>query len=228
MSPAASSFTKFRQPIVNNFWLKLMALVIAFLLWLAVSSAPITEIAFSIPVELRNLPNELELTSGNIPQAEVRLRGPSRVVRELRPSELHVVLDLAGFSVATAGDHTFELIPRQVKVPAGIEVVQVVPSYLRLSFDKRGTRKLEVRAQMSGRIAPGYRVASVKVEPAEVMVVGPEMHLALIQAATTDPIDASGVMGSQTFVAAAHVQDPLVRFTQPSSVRVTVVTEKTK
>ncbi len=228
MTPASSTSEKTQQRLFQNIGLKFTSLLIAILVWFAVSSAPRIEVAFDVPVEFRNVLDGLEVTSDNIPQAEVRVRGPSRVVRGLKSADLHLVLDLSGFPLNTAGDHTFNLSASQVKAPPGVEIVQVVPSYLRLSFDKRGVRKIEVRARVMGSFAPGYKIASVTVDPPEVTIVGPEKHVSQMEAAMTDPIDASGVMGTHTFLAAPHVQDPLIRFSQPTPVRVTVVTEKTK
>ena len=37
MSPASRSQGKFRKRVLNNFWLKAVSLLIAILLWLAVS-----------------------------------------------------------------------------------------------------------------------------------------------------------------------------------------------
>src|SRR5436309_1459587 len=52
-------------------------------------------------------------------------------------------------------------------------------------------------------------------------------HLEIsVETAITDPVDASGVVGTATFLTHAYVSDPLVRLTDSSPIRVTVVTEK--
>src|SRR5437764_1385861 len=224
--PASSASGKLRQLFFGNLGLKLTALFVALLVWLAVSSAPQIEVAFNVPVEFRNVSDELEVTSENIPQAEVRLRGPSRVIREMKISDLHVSLNLANFPIDASGERTFNLSPEQVRVPTGVEVLQVVPSSLRLSFDKRAQRQVAIRARVTGSLAPGYKIASVTVDPSAIGIIGPRQHLTAVDAAMTDPIDATGVIGSHTFLASAHVQDPLVRFSQPAAVRVTVTTER--
>lgn len=223
-----SASGKLGRRLFANFGLKVTSLVVAVLLWLAVSSAPQTEMTFNVPIEFRNVADGLEVTSENISQAQVWLRGPSRVIRELSSADLRVMIDLREFLPGTAVDRTFDLSPQQVSVPSGVEVLQIVPSHLRLGFDKRAIRTVEVKARVTGSLAPGYKIVSVKVDPSGVSVEGPEKHLNVMEAAMTDPIDASGLIGSHTFVAAAHVQDPLLRFTQPASVRVTVVTEKAR
>jgi YbbR domain-containing protein len=224
--PPGSTSGRLRQLFFGNLGLKLAALFVALLVWLAVSSAPQIEVAINVPVEFRNISDQLEVTSENIPQAEVRLRGPSRVIREMKTSDLHVSLNLANYPIETTGERTFNLSPDQVRVPTGVEVLQVVPSSMRLSFDKRAQRQVVIRPRVIGALAPGYKIASVTVDPSAIGIIGPKQHLSGIEAAMTDPIDATGVIGSHTFLASAHVQDPLVRFTQPAAVRVTVTTER--
>jgi hypothetical protein len=49
-----------------------------------------------------------------------------------------------------------------------------------------------------------------------------------VETAITDPVDASGVVGTATFSTHAYVSDPLVRLVDPGPIRVTVTTEKQK
>ena len=69
---------------------------------------------------------------------------------------------------------------------------------------------------------------NIKAEPAEIAIIGPERRVAGVDAALTDPIDATGVVGSATFTSNAYVADPLVRELRPVPIRVTVMTAKTK
>jgi hypothetical protein len=48
----------------------------------------------------------------------------------------------------------------------------------------------------------------------------------LVDAATTDPVDASGIKTSGTFVTNVYVPDALVQVVEPTPVRVTVIMEK--
>ena len=47
-----------------------------------------------------------------------------------------------------------------------------------------------------------------------------------IEAATTDPIDATGTRGSAVFTTNVYVADPLVQVVQTTSIRVTVLVQK--
>ena len=203
-----------------------MALLISLALWWALAAAPVTEIAFEVPVEFHNVPEGVEVTTDSAPMAQVRVRGGDGAVRQLAPAELHLSLDLSSLEGAKAGERTFELEPSRLRLGTGIEVVQIVPATLRVSFDQRATRMVEVRPRVVGSFPPGMGIGEVKADPPQVEVVGPKAHVDATDSVTTDPIDASGVMKKQTFVARVHATDTLVRVTRSEAVRVTVTAER--
>ena len=214
-----------RKYVFHNFGLKLLSLAVAVLLWMAVTRDPVAEVAINVPVEFQNAPEHLEISSETIPQVQVRMRGPVREVRELSPADVHAVIDMANVQ---PGERTYDLATRGIHVPSGIQVVQTVPAQIRVSFDKRETREVEVKPRVIGTFATGYRIESVTPSPPKVTIVGPSTHVKSVETAITDPVDASGVVGTATFVTHAYVSDPLVRLADPSPIRVTVTTEKQK
>ena len=214
-----------RKHVFHNFGLKLLSLAVAVLLWMAVTRDPVIEIPISVPVEFHNAPEHLEISSESIPQVLVRVRGPVREVRLLTSSEVHAVIDLANVQ---PGECTYDLAPKRIHVPDGLQVVQAVPSQIRISFDRRATRQVEVKPRVIGTFATGYRIEKVTPMPQSVTIVGPAGHVNNVEAAITDPVDASGVVGTATFSTHAYVSDPLVRLADPNPIRVTVTTEKGK
>ncbi|MBZ5567512.1 MAG: hypothetical protein LAN64_06635 [Acidobacteriia bacterium] len=212
-----------RKYVFHNFGLKLLSLAVAVLLWMAITRDPVAEVALNVPIEFHNSPEHLEISSETIPQVQVRVRGPVHEVRDLVPSEVHAVIDLAN---TQPGERTYDLAPNLIHVPDGLQVVQAVPGQIRISFDRRQTRQVEVKPRVMGTFATGYRIEKVTPTPQMVTIVGPATHVESVETAITDPVDASGVVGTATFVTHAYVSDPLVRLADPSPIRVTVTTEK--
>ena len=214
-----------RKYVFYNFALKVLSLAVAVLLWMAVTRDPVAEVALNVPIEFHNAPEHLEISSETIPQVQVRVRGPVRSVRDISASEVHAVIDLASVQ---PGERTYDLSPTLIHVPDGVQVVQAVPAQIRISFDRRESRQVEVKPRVIGTFASGYRINTVTALPQSVTIVGPATHVRGVEAAITDPVDASGVVGTATFVSHAYVSDPLVRLANPSPIRVTVTTEKSK
>jgi len=213
----------FRRYIFNNLWLKLVALVLALLLW-AVAHDPTVLVPITAALELQNAPENLEMSVEGPTQVEVRVRGPERTVRRLTQADVQVILDLTG---VRAGERTFDLTAKQVHLPNGVEVVQIEPSQVRLNFDRSATRTVEVRPRVIGSLVTGYHIATVTADPGTINIVGPARRVNNAGEAITDPVDATGVVGSATFTTHAYVADPLVRVQKPEAIHVTVTTAKT-
>jgi YbbR domain-containing protein len=214
-----------RKYVFHNFSLKLLSLAVAVLLWMAVTRDPVAEVALNVPIEFHNAPEHLEISSETIPQVQVRVRGPVRAVRDLSAAEVHAVIDLANVQ---PGERTYDLSPARIHVPDGVQVVQAVPAQVRISFDRRESRQVEVKPRVIGTFASGYRIEQVTALPQSVTIVGPATHVRGVETAITDPVDASGVVGTATFVTHAYVSDPLVRLANPTPIRVTVTTAKSR
>jgi YbbR domain-containing protein len=69
-------------------------------------------------------------------------------------------------------------------------------------------------------------VARIEANPSTITISGPKQRVETVEAAITDPVDASGVMRKSSFVTHAYVSDPLVQVVQPRPIRVTVIMEE--
>jgi YbbR domain-containing protein len=210
-----------RRYVLHNFWLKLLSLALAMGLWMMISpDEQPAEVAVRSPIVFQNVPYDLEISSEVIPEAQIRVRGPERLVRQLRASDVHAEIELGG---AKPGERTYDLTSRQVRHPRELLVVQIVPSQVHLAFDTRLTREVEIRPRVV--VAEGERIAKVEVDPATINISGPKQHVEKVDAATTDPVDASGTMTKNTFVTNVYVSDPLVQVVRPTPIHVTVTME---
>jgi len=210
--------------VFAHFGYKMISLVLATGLWWALANDPVAEVEITMPIEFHRIPTNLEISSVNIPEAQVRVRGAERFIHELRAQEVHVELNL---SDVKPGERTFDLTAQQVRLPRDLEVMQVVPSQVRLSFDVGMRREVPIHPRVIGNFAAGYRIAEVMAEPAAVTISGPKQRVQAVEAATTDPVDVSGNMGRATFTTNTFVPDPLVQIVNPAPIRVTVSMVKT-
>ena len=213
----------FRKYVFKNLSFKLVSLAIATMLWWAVGRDQPIEIPMTIPLEFQNAPADLEINSDEPLQTRVTLRGPERLLQGMNPSSVHAILDLGEVG---PGERTFDLGPRDVRVPRNVKVVQNEPSQFHVSFDLCSTRSIPVQPRVTGTLLSGYGITGVTADPATITIVGPARRVEAIQDAMTDPVDATGVVGKATFTTHAYVADPLVQVENAGSIRVTVFVEK--
>ena len=212
-----------RRLLTRNFGLKVLSLAVAGLLWWTVAREPETQVLLNVPIEFYQVPKDLQFSTEVAPQVQIRVRGPARVLRELAQRDIHPVIDLAG---AKQGERTYPIRADSIRMPKGAEIEQIIPAQLRLSLDRAEQRTVPVRARITGTLVSGFHIVATTVEPPTVQVDGPSRRVALIDSAFTDPVDATGVIGSATFTTNVYTTDPLVKIADPKPVRVTVVTQK--
>jgi YbbR domain-containing protein len=203
----------------RNLGLKFLSTLVAIMLWLIVAGEQVVERVMRAPVEFQNLPAGLELV-GNPPDTiDVRLRGSSGALSRMAAGDMSAVLDLA---TARPGRRLFHITQSQVKVPYGIEIVQIGPSTVTMEFEMSGIRRVPVEPDIDGRPAAGYEITKVTSDPESVEVAGPETALKLLKAAITEPVSVTDQTRSVREVVTIGVADSTLRLRTPQTAVVTV------
>lgn len=212
-----------RRYVFHDIGLKLFSLLMATCLWAVVTHDHMEEVLWKANIELHSMPQNLEISSVSLPEAKIWLSGPSRIVDHLGPDSVHVLLDLTG---AQPGKRTYTLSGGNVHLPESVHVKQIDPAQVQIRLDVRKTRIVAVHPRVVGRLASGFAISNVVAEPAQITVVGPAKRVDMVDAAVTDPVDATGLLNQRTFTTNAYVSDPLVQVVNPEPVRVTVFVGK--
>ena len=208
-----------RPRIFRNFGIKVLSIGLAALLWGLVAGQREAERSLRVPLEYRNIPTELELLGEPASLVDVRVRGSSGVLGELRGADLVAVLDLR---TARPGRRLFHLLPDDIAVPAGVKVLQATPSTLSLTFEASAVRTVPVVPDLDGEPAPGFVVGRVTTVPATVEVVGPISAVEKITEATTEPVDIAGANGPVRDSVTIGLLDTLARLRNPQIGVVTI------
>ena len=212
--------TFLRRYVLQNFWLKVFSLILAVLLWMAVARDPVAEVALSVPIEFQHVPHDLEISTEKLPSAQIWVRGPGHVVRNLAQAEVHAIIDLSG---ARQGERTYDLSGPQIRVPHEVEVVQVIPAQVHLNFDVSEWKEVPIKARVEGMAGGAGASLPVRVEPATAMIMGPQKRVRSVDFALTDAIDVSAANSTRVYTGVhIYIPDPLVRVNRPPSVTVTV------
>ena len=195
--------------ILHNWHLKLISLLLATILWAEVARIPTSEIALSVPLEIRNFPPQTEVYGDTTDPVEVRLRGPSSLVRTVTPQDLSLAIDLNGITMGQG--RIFPLSPELVRAPVGVEVVQVIPARVRLNIEPRATRVVRIYPRLTGSPAAGFEVEKTAVTPESIEIEGPASHVMKVESIETTDINVSGRQATFKENAELDVEDPLVR-----------------
>ncbi len=204
--------------LTDNLVWKLLSLALAVALWLIFVGESEVATLTTAPVQYRNVPRNLEMSSDVLDRMQIEIRGPSAQLNPSRLAGAAVVLDLAG--VTRPGQRTFTVGPDNVILPGGVEFARSVPAQVRLEFEKRLERDVPVTVRIAAQPPAGYVAEVSEVAPRMLRIVGPESRVAGVESVQTDPIDLSGATASREFPVNAYTADPQVRFEKTPEVRV--------
>ena len=208
--------------ILSNFWWKVLSLLAAIVIWALVASEPELATFATVRLEYKNLPEDMEISSEPVSSVVLELRGPSGELRgvgeTLKPA---VILDMSG---VTPGQHTFMIGDGTVRLARGVHLVRAIPSEVRFQFEPQRTARIPVEARWSEAPAGGR----IRIQPAEVEIVGPTSHVARIHDAVTDPVDGAALNdgGIVHINIALDPPDPFVRLRSSAQVTVSRSTSK--
>lgn len=211
-----------RQLFLNNLGLKAISLILALLTWLAVPRRQTVQTTFPIPVELANLPEELEISNNYEKQVDVDIR--SELGSAIEGGRLAAVIDLRQAAPGTTVIHLSEESIRNK--PHQVEILSIRPSTIKLELERIEVKIAKIEAEIIGQVAEGYEITSTTAIPPGVTVTGPGSRLRNVAKALTEPVDVESRSTSLSQTVSVYVEDPRLRIQNPKSVTVHVTIEE--
>jgi hypothetical protein len=185
-----------RQSLGQNLKLKAFALLIALVWWAVVRSEDARIKDFVVPLDYVNLPPTLEQSGRVVDAVTVRLRASDAILRNLTEDRLSASIDLGR---APLGEQHIPTSPRMLRVPAGTEVVRIMPPVIAVRIEKRARREVPIVAEFSGRPPKGYEMIGHSVFPQEAIIEGPASEVAAVTRALTGTILLEGETADLAF-----------------------------
>ena len=197
-----------RHWVLDRWPLKLLSLILAYAIWLTVTSESSIVNHFSVPLEV-SLADNMTVVGSTPTQVSVRIRGRATAIRRLDPLKLRVTLDLTD---AATGERNVQFMPAYLSgVPEGVVVERFEPARLALNLDQRMRTALPVFPSIDGLPADGYQFYGATAFPDTLEVEGPASEVAELNRLLTDTISIAG--RSRSFMVETGIV-PESRFTK--------------
>jgi len=206
---------RFGRWLFRNWALKLLAFLLALVLWLTLipEERTFSEKSLTIPLETHNLPADLEMVERPPAAIDLTVRAPNRLIDQITPSNVFAKLNLAGASVA---QQEYPLNESMISVPAGVTVIKIYPSKVRLRLERTQQAELENVPELIGSPREGMKIERVEVAPPTVAVKGPESRIKRKDRVRTTPIDVSVLTQSSEVEADLILPNPDLRLASSS------------
>jgi YbbR domain-containing protein len=207
----------------KDWWLKGLALVIAFALWVTITGEDRALTDLSLPLEIE-LPDGLILSSPPPTAVTVRLQGSRTAIRKLDPVGLTARIDLRDVQ---PGPRDVQLTEGHLSgLPRQMKVAFFIPERVQLTVDRRLRRELPVEVDLLGAPPAGYTLYHAIVQPAAVLVEGPESDVSALARIRTDPVRIDHRTRPFTVSVGAVPERPRVRVVDPQPLEVRVIVDE--
>jgi hypothetical protein len=126
--------TKVWRALTRNLGWRLLSVLLAITLWIAVDGEPELVTLQAVPVYYQNVESNLALVANPPAAVRIELRGASDVLSRDNLANVAVLLDLAGLT--EPGERVFPVTRANITLPAGVRFVRSDPPELRLHLDR--------------------------------------------------------------------------------------------
>jgi YbbR domain-containing protein len=211
--------------LFDNLGLKFLSLVLAATVFLLVTSDEHHEISVAVGVKYE-YPSDKVLVSDPLEVVRVTIKGPLRRLRDFDEQSRRVVLDLRN---APTGE--IAITPDMItNLPPKLEVTSINPRSVRVVFDRRIEKLIEITPVVSGQPQHGYEVDQISVVPPTIPVRGAERVLAAATSIRTSEVTLDGKAESfdqlaEIVAPAGVIVDPQQRIGVRVRLRVKLVTQ---
>ena len=201
---------------LKNWGLKLVSFLLALIFWFTLipEEKTFSEKSLTVPLEIHNLPPQMELVERPLQSVEVTIRAPNRLIPQISSANVHAVLDLQKASVAQT---SYSLNRDMVSIPQGAEVKEIYPSQVSLKLETTKEIIVDVEANLIGELAEDYQIESVKVVPSRILIKGPESKIKEGMIVQTIPIDISSFSQTTELEADLILPNPDLRLASTES-----------
>ena len=155
--------------VMNNIGLKATSVIVAVLLWFAISYLGESQMSLSVRVSLQGLSKDLMLRKVEPEYVLLSVTGPVSELKDLKAVDVGVSVDL---SSKREGSHVFTLQESNLKITKRLKVDTIKPDYIIVEIDRIAEKRLKVSVKVDEKLLGQYRVKSVY--PSSVIVEGAE------------------------------------------------------
>ncbi|MEJ2108870.1 MAG: CdaR family protein [Acidobacteriota bacterium] len=202
-----------KEKLLENWALKIVAILLALILWLFIQGDPgsVTTVAANVEV---NIPSGMEISSELPSTVQVMIRGTSQSLKckidlqNAEEGEKRIVLN---------EDH---IESSQGRVP---EVIKVTPPQVNLVLEKTIRKEnIPITVPVQGEVADGFEVYEKILTPATVTIEGPRSVVEPMDEVSTEVVDLNGLNTETKLTASLNLKERSVRSSVSGPIQVDI------
>jgi len=177
----------------RNLPLKFFSLVLALLVWILTTGESQKIKDLLVPLQYTRLPPGLAISGEAPDKVSLRIQAPEPILQRITEDQVDASVDLSRLQ---PGEQYLTLSPDRFRV-SGATVIRVEPQVVPIRIVRQAEKEVPVVPRIEGKPPEGYEVVDYRVDPATVVITGPEDAVRGIHRATTGSIPVGGLTASR-------------------------------
>ncbi len=187
---------KLLRLIYRNFVYKLVALVIAVILWAATQGFRSVDQSVDVALTFLDQPDNVVVIAQSAREVNFKVVGSRWAVRRAEQELETYPVSLEG---ASPGEIRFQIDPDRFSLPRGAEISAWSPSNVSIKLDTIIEKSVRVRADIAGEVPAGFRLQGVEVDPSILPLRGASSVLARLREVPTQRVEIGDLRQTTSF-----------------------------
>ena len=204
-----------KRYVFKDFKLKILSLVLAAMLWFAVSHIGETRMSFSVKIDFDKLGKEFIIKRVDNDEVIITVYGPVSILKAIRTRDIKLRLNLGD---AKEGLHVFTLRGNDVQMPKGLRLDTLKPDFVTVELDRVIEKRLKTIVRLGDKWKDIYKI---KVWfPQYVYAEGTKNSLEKIDTIETFPIEGNFFSDEETVEIPLDIKDMHIKRLKPDIIKV--------
>lgn len=210
--------------IFKNLGLRLVALVLAILVWAMISGRERTysEKTMDVNVEYYGLQENVDVRSVRPDKVRIKIRATSQQLNKITPEDFRIRINLQDVS---EGVHNYWT-ENYLQIPEGIEIISIQQKMIEVTVKEFMTKEVFTRVRYKGVMKPGIRLVDRRVVPEKVKIFGYKSQIAdLEEVEAAEWVNLSEIQESTVIKIPLKKQIEILKFEDTDVVEVHITVE---
>ena len=177
--------------LFNNLGYKLLAVMVAFVLWAAVQGTESVKRSLDLPVAFVDVPKSFVVVEQSASKVNLQISGSRAAVETAERELTSYPISLSGLS--QGGEAFFPVVQAHPNLPRGATIEARSPSTVVIQTEPVVRKKVPVSADLVGEVQEGLKLAATRVEPGQVIMAGARTSIRRLREVATERVDLAEV-----------------------------------
>lgn len=182
------------QFIIEDPWRKLMALILAGVLYVNLSEKRQQQSEISnVQITIRHAPEIYLAPADTVREVRLTVRGSENRLNALKMRDITGTIQLDNaLNNLSSGVHRVRLTPDIFNCGKGVKIINIEPAVLSLPVQRQISKDIKIEPVLSGKLPAGKICTAIRSFPDRITVSGPEKLVNSLSSVRTEPLSVDG------------------------------------